>query len=267
MWMKRLLIALAAIFLSGCAEKKAMDPNDPFESFNRNVYRFNKAVDATVLKPPAKVYKAIVPPLAQEGINNFYNNLQMVTSVANDVLQGQLVVAYKDSWRFFINSTIGVLGFIDVAKMWGLPQHYNDLGLTLGRWGNVDSPYLMIPFFGPSTIRDAFGWSVDYSILSVYPFIRPPSARYALWGLSYIDLRSDLLENEDLLQEALDEYSFVRDAYLQNRRHAILNAKDMTHKDHPDKKSEDLYIDEDEEDYVEAPELKLASPPFKLNYT
>ncbi len=253
--MKHLWVLLTSL-LCGCAAKYNQSAVDPLEPLNREIYKFNVAFDATMVKPPAKIYNAIVPPFAKEGINNVYNNFQMITSVANDLLQGELVVAYKDSWRFVINSTFGVLGLFDVAQKWGLPHHHNDFGIT----------YLVLPLFGPSTLRDTFGWSIDYSVLSIYPFIHPPMTRYGILGLRYIDLRADLLDKEDILDEALDEYSFIRDAYLQNRKVAILGEeKTGIDAGDEDSDSDNLYIDEEE--FVTRPPLKLVSPPFRLNYS
>lgn len=259
--MKHLWI-LVACLLCSCAAKYNQSKQDPLEPLNREIYKFNNAFDATMIRPPARLYNAVVPSLAKEGINNVYNNVQMLTSVANDLLQGEFVVAYKDSWRFVINSTFGVLGIFDVAKLWGLPHHHNDLGITLGKLGNTESPYLVLPFFGPSTLRDTFGWTVDYSIFSIYPFIEPPMARYSALGLRYIDLRADLLDKEDILDEALDEYSFIRDAYLQNRKQAILGDDRIESEATDEDDSNNLYIDEEE--FVTRPPLRLVSPPFRL---
>ncbi len=217
--MKSFLVVLM-LLLSACASKDN-NPDDPYESFNRKVYKFNKAFDATALKPVATVYKAILPPQVKKSVTNVYDNTQMLSTIANDVLQGHLIIAYKDSWRFFINSTIGVLGLFDVAELWGLPYKPNDFGITLAKWGDTNSPYIVIPLLGPSTIRDGVGMIFDYRLFSIYSHIHRYSTLYALLGLRYIDLRHQMLDKESIIDEALDEYSFVREAYLQNRNYYI----------------------------------------------
>lgn len=217
---KYLLILLLLITASACM-KKGSNPDDPYEALNREIFKFNTALDRTVLKPPAKLYKTALPPQVRLGISNAYDNLHMVPTVANDLLQGEWVVAIKDTWRFAINSTLGIAGIFDIAAKCSLPPHSNDLGLTFAHWGDKHSPYLVIPFLGPSTIRDSVGMLYDYNIFTVYPYIRPYKLQYGLIGLRYIDLRAELFDTERLLQQALDPYSFVRDAYLQHRNHLI----------------------------------------------
>ncbi len=249
--MKRLFFAV--ILLScGCSGLQSNHPDDPFETINRKIYRFNKAFDATMIKPPARLYHAAVPAPVQKGVNNFYQNLQMLPTIANDLLQLKPVVAYKDTWRLFINSTFGLLGFIDIADKWGLPYHYNDLGMTLGRLGNTHSPYIVLPVLGPSTLRDTFAFTLEYSLLSIYPHITPPSSRYQLIGFRVVDIRADILDKEDVLEEALDEYSFVRDAYLQSREESISGSDSQNYLDENPDNTEptdddfsNIYIDDD----------------------
>lgn len=221
--LKKLLLIITTVSIVACT--KGTHPEDPYENLNRKVFKFNKAFDATVVKPPVKVYKAILPPQVRKSVSNFYNNLQMLPTIANDMLQGELLVAYKDSWRLLINSTIGVAGLFDAAEKMSLPPHHTDLGVTLAKWGDKKSPYLVLPFLGPSTIRDTAGWAFDFSVLSIYGYITPARDSYALALGRYVDIRAALLDNEQLLGEALDEYSFVRDAYLQNRNYQIQGEK------------------------------------------
>lgn len=211
---------LGSFMVTGCAHK-GTNPVDPFEPYNRKVHNFNMAFDATMLRPPAKFYKAVVPGKVRKGINNAYNNLDLIPSVANDVLQAEGKWAIRDSWRFVINSTLGVAGFFDVANTFGLPPHSNDLGLTLAKWGDKKSPYLVIPFLGPSTLRDGAGWLFQFALYSPYVYIDNNAVVYSLLGLRYIDLRSQLLDSEPLMGEALDQYAFFRDAYLQHRNYLI----------------------------------------------
>lgn len=235
---------ISSFILSACVHK-GPNPDDPYEPLNREIHKFNMAFDATFLKPPAKFYKAVVPPLVRLGINNAYNNVAMLPTVANDVLQADWRYTVKDSWRFLINSTIGVVGIFDVAdKRFGLPPHYNDLGLTFAKWGDKKSPYIVIPFLGPSTIRDGMGMVFDYTVFTPYPYLFSDGIIYALAGLRYVDLRSQFLENERLMDQALDKYAFIRDAYLQHRHFRITGEQD----------NGSLYVDENEEggeDYID----------------
>ena len=209
-----------ALLLTGCSGK-GTNPVDPFEPFNRKVHKFNMAVDATVLKPPAKLYKKVVPPLVRKSINNAFNNIDMLPSIANDILQAEGKWAIKDSWRFVINSSLGIGGLFDVAEKFGLPPHYNDLGLTLAKWGDKKSPYIVIPFIGPSTIRDGAGWLFQFALWTPYVYLDNDPLAFGLVGLRYLDLRAQLLDSEQIMNEALDQYSFIRDAYLQHRSYLI----------------------------------------------
>lgn len=233
------LIALFAsmattLTLTSCATQ-GTNPSDPFEGFNRKVYKFNSAVDATMLQPTAKIYRAILPPFVRKGVNNFFNNLDMVPSVANDILQAEGKWFIKDTWRFAINSTLGIGGLLDVAKQFGLPAHYNDLGLTFAKWGNKQSPYFVIPLIGPSTLRDGSGMLFQFALWSPYVYINDDPLAYGLAGLRYIDLRTQLLDSERILDQALDKYSFMRDAYLQHRNYLINGSS---------QESDSLYVEE-----------------------
>jgi phospholipid-binding lipoprotein MlaA len=213
----------ATMTLTGCAHN-GTNPADPYESFNRKVYQFNLTADKAVLKPAATVYKTLVPGFVRKGINNAFNNLDMVPSVANDILQAEGKSAIKDTWRFAINSTLGVGGLFDVAQTMGLPAHYNDLGLTFAKWGDKKSPYLVLPLLGPSTLRDGSGMLFQFTLWSPYVYMNNDALAYGLAGLRYIDLRTQLLDSERLMDEALDKYSFIRDAYLQHRTYQINGA-------------------------------------------
>jgi phospholipid-binding lipoprotein MlaA len=224
------LIALFAsmattLALTSCATQ-GTNPSDPFEDFNRKVYKFNSAVDATMLKPTAKLYRAILPPFIRKGVNNFFNNLDMIPSVANDILQAEGKWLIKDTWRFAINSTLGIGGLLDVAEKFSLPAHYNDLGLTLAKWGDKKSPYLVIPLLGPSTLRDGAGMLFQFALWSPYVYIDYDPLAYGLAGLRYIDLRTQLLDSERVMDQALDKYSFMRDAYLQHRTYLIAGSNE-----------------------------------------
>ena len=230
------IIATTALLLSSCATK-GTNPSDPYEPFNRKVYQFNSAFDATILKPPAKLYATIIPARVRAGINNVYNNVNMLPTVANDLLQAQGNLAIKDTWRFIANSSLGIGGIFDPASTMGLPPHSNDLGLTFAKWGDKSSPYLVIPFLGPSTFRDGMGMMFDYALFTPYPYIKSDALLYSLLGLRYVDLRSQMLDTEKLMADALDKYAFMRDAYLQHRNYLITGEQAETG---------ELYVDEDE---------------------
>ena len=245
---------VSSLMLSACIHK-GPNPADPYECINREIHKFNMAFDATMLKPPARFYKAVIPAPIRTGVNNAYNNVQMLPTVANDLLQAQWRYAIKDTWRFMINSTFGVAGFFDVAEgRFSLPPHYTDLGLTFAKWGDKKSPYIVIPFIGPSTIRDGVGMTFDYTLFTPYPWINNDGVIYGLLALRYVDLRSQLFETERLMDEALDKYAFIRDAYLQHRHFLISGEQQDTG---------DLYIDEEEiGDYIDD-EPAPASPKPK----
>lgn len=261
----RLIVSLAtfigSLMLSACMTK-GPNPADPYERFNRKVYNFNMAVDATLLRPTARFYKIIIPPPIRTGVNNAFNNVAMLPTVANDVLQADWRYAIKDSWRFLINSSFGIVGIFDVAdKHFGLPPHYNDMGLTFAKWGDKKSPYLVVPLLGPSTIRDGMGMVFDYTVLSPYAYIDYGGIVWGLAAFRFVDLRSQMFETEALMAQALDKYSFIRDAYLQHRNFRITGEQQETG---------DLYVDGEDEsnDYVDdkpEPTTKKAEVDNKKN--
>lgn len=195
---------------------------DPYEEVNRKVFTFNDTLDTYFLVPVATFYNKVMPKPLNKGIYNIFSNLNNVPTVGNDVLQGNFYQATSDSWRFLINSTAGVGGMFDLASNMGLDANSEDFGLTLARWGYHDSSYLVLPFFGPSTVRDALGLPVDYSLFSPYNLIPGSRAQYTLYALNILSKRAYLLQYQDLYNQiALDRYVFIRNAYLQQRRNAI----------------------------------------------
>ena len=221
-------IASLSLILSACASnpQKYNNPDDPLEGYNRAVYGFNKGVDKIVIKPVAYTYKTLLPRPVQSGVGNFFSNLGEVTTVANDLLQFKIRYMTHDLARFTINSTIGILGLFDVASVMGLDKRKEDFGQTLYTWGYKKSAYFVLPFLGPSTFRDTIGLTADYVALSVWPWIEPKRNRYLLLGLNLIDTRAELLSKETILNTiAVDEYSLVRDAYLQNRYYLSTDGK------------------------------------------
>jgi phospholipid-binding lipoprotein MlaA len=219
----KLLTACAlAMLLIGCASQAN---KDPLEGFNRGIYKFNDVADKAVIKPISKGYKAIAPTPVRTGINNFFDNLRTITSVFNNLLQLKFANAFSESGRFVINTTFGLAGFIDVAGMDKIPVHREDFGQTLGHWGVSNGAYLVLPFFGPSTVRDASGLIVDTATTDPITYthnIGEIRLHNQLRVAQFIDKRTELLDASDIVDEAsLDPYAFMRDAYLQHRASAV----------------------------------------------
>jgi len=220
----RVLICICiTVIIAGCARKPTSAAVDPYEKFNRAMFAFNQDIDHLIYRPAAKVYRTVLPHRLRSGIGNVFDNLGELTTLPNDLLQGKVRYVFLDFWRFVINSTVGIGGLIDVASKLGLHKHYQDFGMTLAYWsGGNRSPYLVIPFFGPSTFRTAFGLPFD-SATSIWPYIDPSSIGWAALGLKYVNIRSQLLDTDKLVDDAFDPYIFVRNAYLQ-RRNAQIDA-------------------------------------------
>lgn len=216
------ILTMMAVFNSTCTFS-ATDSKDPYESFNRPMYKFNDFLDRFILKPIAELYNAIVPHPLAKGLTNVYNNIDTIPTVINDVLQGNFYQATNDAWRLGINSTIGVLGLFDVAERMGLEPNYEDFGLTLARWGWTNSNYLVLPFFGPTTVRDGvIGAPVTYYGMSIYPYIQPTGLQYGIYFFGVLVRRADILTYEGVLSQlAFDKYVFMRNAYLQHRNYMI----------------------------------------------
>lgn len=196
--------------------------NDPYEKFNRKIFNFNDALDTHILVPVSKLYNKIMPKPLNHGIYNVFSNLNNFPTIANDLLQGNFYQASSDSWRFFVNSTAGAAGLFDVASNMGLDPNTEDFGLTLARWGYTDSSYLVIPFLGPSTVRDTAGLPIDYFLFSPYNYVQDSRTRYTLYALNIVSKRAQLLQYQNLYNQiALDRYAFIRNAYLQQRANAI----------------------------------------------
>ncbi len=214
---KLTLACLLSVLLTGCASPR--DPQDPLQGYNRAMFKFNRGVDKVVLRPLAKVYDTVTPKFVQARVNNFYDNINLIPSVANDILQFQGYHMFADASRFVVNSTFGIGGLFDPASKINLPYHSNDLGITLAKYGMRKSPYFMIPILGPSTIRDGIGM-IGNTYMTPYPYINTTVA-YSMFGLYVVKKRASLLPTDKLVDEAFDPYILVRNAYLQNRNHAI----------------------------------------------
>jgi phospholipid-binding lipoprotein MlaA len=216
----------------GASNYQAMEvndqPNDPLEGFNRAMFSFNDTLDTHFLKPVSEVYNKIMPAPMARSIYNIFNNLNGTTTIGNDLLQGNFYQATSDSWRFLINSTAGVAGIFDVANDIGLDANYEDFGLTLARWGYVNSTYVVLPFFGSSTIRDTIGLPVDYYAFSPYSRIDDSRTAYTIYALNIVSKRADLLQYQNLYEQiAIDRYAFMKNAYLQKREGQIQHNKQL----------------------------------------
>jgi len=215
-------LLLSFSLLSGCATIHGeTDPEDPLESFNRAMYSFNDTLDQAVLKPVAQGYNAVLPSPVNKGVSNFFNNLEDIVVVFNDLLQFKFEQALTDTARVFFNSTIGIFGLIDVASGMDMPKHNEDFGQTLGYWGVDPGAYIVWPFFGPSGVRDTVGSITDAYVNPLYD-IEPVGTKNALLVVNVVDTRAGLLSASKILKEAaLDPYLFVRDAYLQRRQNLV----------------------------------------------
>ena len=210
------------MLLSGCSTIGGGDQRDPIEGVNRAVYKFNDGLDRMIFTPVAKGYQAIVPAPVDKGISNFFGNIEDVVTTVNELLQFKFRRGGSDAARVLVNSTIGLLGLFDVASSMGLEKHNEDFGQTLGHWGVGNGPYLMLPFYGPSTLRDTTGRFVDASAFDpIYKIDHVPT-RNSLRAVEAIDNRADLLGASSVLEEAaLDRYNFLKESYFQKREHDV----------------------------------------------
>ncbi len=227
---------------SGCATLEGPpNPDDPFESFNRSMYEFNDTLDIYVVKPLAQGYQAVTPDLVDKGVTNFFSNLDDILVMINDLLQLKFDQFASDSARFVFNTTFGLLGLIDVSTEFGLPKHEEDFGQTLGYWGIDSGPYLVLPVFGPSSVRDGIGFAVD--TVTDQNIVYEDMSRahnYGLQSVKYIDKRADLLKASSIVDEtAPDPYSFIRDAWIQRRNNLVYDGNP------PDVFSDDSLFEDD----------------------
>lgn len=210
-------------FCTGCATNTHQ--SDPLEPLNRGIYAFNGDMDQMFLKPLAEGYKATVPAPARTGISNFFSNLDDVVVIANDLLQFKFSQVISDSGRFLVNTTAGLLGIIDLSTPLGMPKHHEDFGQTLGYWGVPQGAYVVIPFFGPSNFRDITGRVGDFFTDPRIYYTDNADVRRFYWStnsLKAVDTRAQLLDVQKIVDAAaIDEYSYIRDAYLQNREYLI----------------------------------------------
>ena len=222
---KRLVLLSMACLFVGCASIPAgvePSPRDPWESFNRSVFEFNEGLDKYLLKPVVAAYRFILPEIVRDGIYNFFSNYSDIYTALQNLLQGKPDLAFNDLMRVAVNTIFGLGGLMDVATPGGLPKHKEDWGQTFGVWGVPSGPYLVLPFFGPSTIRDTFGTAADLETDYLFKYIPDVGLRNSITGLRVINARNTFYEAGDLLDgAALDKYIFIRDAYLQRREYQI----------------------------------------------
>jgi phospholipid-binding lipoprotein MlaA len=225
---RRLLTTLVPVLLTGCAPTSELlnDDPDPLEGYNRAMFAVNDAVDKALFKPVAEVYQKALPDPVIASVGHFFSNLNDVVVVVNDVLQFKFHQAAKDSSRLVFNTTFGILGLFDVATRMELPKNREDFGQTLGYWGFSEGYYIVLPFLGPSTVRDTFGLVGDFTVNPINWATDSSTVEWSLWGLNLINRRAGLLQIERAFADAqIDPYSFQRSAYLQQRRNLVYDGQ------------------------------------------
>ena len=220
------LLSFGLLLLLGCAALPPgkRNPRDPWERMNRATYRFNDKFDRAIAQPVARGYRKATPHFVQTGVSNFFDNLEYPIVMVNDLLQGQFKPFLSDTGRLLLNTTVGIGGLMDPATAMGLDKNDRDFGQTLGKWGVQSGPYLMLPIFGPSTVRDAPAKVVDhYSTPRAYLL-----NTYADLGVSVVgavDKRAGLLDTDAVIDSAYDPYAFLRNAWLQRREYQVRDGK------------------------------------------
>ncbi|ABA59234.1 MlaA family lipoprotein [Nitrosococcus oceani] len=259
LWAKLTLLGILLGLSAGCATNATYDAShDPFEGFNRAIYKFNDTADRYVMKPIAKGYDKVVPTPVDKSITNFFSNLHDLVVGVNSIFQGKFHQGLTDFARFLANSTVGIGGLFDVATSGGMVKHDEDFGQTLGVWGFNTGPYLVLPLLGPSNIRDGIGLGVDVLAWPV-TYIGNTGIGLGLAGLRTVDLRADLLEATDILKEAaLDPYVYTREAFLQRRKFLVHDGK-IPKEEVPE---EEFEFDEEEEISEEPAEPSAPFPPY-----
>jgi phospholipid-binding lipoprotein MlaA len=253
--MKKLVIVMAGLLMAGCASlpDTKRDPRDPWERFNRTTFKINDALDRAVLRPAAKGYVKVTPRFLRTGISNFFDNLETVNTLLNDALQGKFRAAGNDTARLLINSTLGLGGLLDPATAAGLDKNDEDFGQTLGTWGVRSGPYLMLPFMGPSTVRDASA-SIADRYAQPDSYLEDDSTRFTITAVEILDLRAGLLDLDAQLAQSFDRYAFVRNAWLQRREYKVRDGN----------VEDDASFDEEallNEEPTAAPAPEAATPP------
>lgn len=220
------LVITALLALVGCASKAPTHAADPYESVNRTIFAFNEFVDTMFIKPAAKAYVAVTPEPIRKGVSNFFGNVSDAHSFVNGVLQGKHEKASQDLSRVFVNTIFGFGGLYDLGTELGYEKGEEDYGQTLGHYGLPAGPYLMLPFLGPSTLRDSMGLIPNFLLDPVSFVTSSPTQDNTLRALRILDTRAGLLPSEGLLQSAaLDKYTFLRSAYLQRRQNLVYDGR------------------------------------------
>lgn len=242
--------AAAVLAVAGCAqipEGAGNDPQDPWETLNRHTFAFNQKFDSVVLRPIAKGYQWAVPQVMRDSIGNVFVNLGEPSNILNNALQGKGEGALVSMFRLMINTTLGVGGLFDVAGVAAnQPERSEDFGQTLAVWGVGEGPYFVIPFLGPSTVRDAGGLVVDY-FSEPMTYADNDWVEWGLWGVKVVSVREKLLPATDLLKGAVDPYLMAREAYLSNRRNAVYDGNP------PLESLDDMFPEDPMEDEGQAP--------------
>jgi phospholipid-binding lipoprotein MlaA len=261
----RIYLLLASLALGGCASTQGeRNPQDPLEPFNRSMYKFNDTVDKAVLKPVAKGYNTVIPEPGKIMVTNFFSNLDDIIVTINDLLQLKFAQAASDGTRVLFNSTFGILGLINITDR--LDKHNEDFGQTLGYWGVSSGPYVVLPFFGPRTLRDSVGLYAD-SYASPIRLIPNIPTRNEMYVTRTISLRAGLLGQEKILDEAaIDRYSFIRDAYLQQRQSLVYDGNPPHEKFDDDEDSDipDKTPIEDKKENLQPVVLTAPVPPPRI---
>lgn len=210
-WLGCALLVAVPLFAHG-------QTTDPWRETNERIFAFNDFFDQLLVRPVANTYTIVLPRFARQGIGNFFSNLNDINVFVNDLLQLKFTAALNDSGRFFINSTLGVVGFVDVASGMGLRKNEEDFGQTLGFWGVASGPYVVLPVFGSSNVRDSLGLVLD-TLFNPIQYHDEGEVRLVLFTLQEIDTRASLLSMDELVTG--NRYLFVREAYVQRRQYLV----------------------------------------------
>lgn len=214
-------LALFVVLAQGCATGPNANPADSLEPFNRTVFNLNDGLDRAIFIPVATVYQEVTPSPVRTGVNNFFNNIADVWSVVNNALQLKPKETLETGMRVAFNSIFGFAGVVDIGTEMRLPRNKQDFGQTLGYWGVQSGAYVVLPFFGPSSVRDSLGTVVDSSV-DIVNNVKNVPVRNSLSSLRIVDKRAEFLGTQEVLEQAsLDKYSFTRDLYLQRRANSI----------------------------------------------
>jgi phospholipid-binding lipoprotein MlaA len=227
--LKKFFFVFLIAFLTACSSLPTgteRSPADPWEPFNRSIFSFNEGLDDYVLKPISEGYRFVLPKLVREGISNFFSNYRDIYTALNNLLQGNIDLAFSDLIRVMVNTIFGLGGTIDMATPAGLEKHTADFGQTFGVWGVPSGPYVVLPFFGPSSVRDTFGTAADLESDYLFSFVSNIGLRNTITGIRVVNARNNYFEAGELVEgAAIDKYSFLRDSYIQRRQYQIDKAK------------------------------------------